>query len=306
MSSISFRAAFAIAVCYSLLFAFEEVSFAQWKQATGFSNVNASLPDNVDQVAGFTLWGDSLLASAFCADDLLNNPGATPDSLFLSTDHGQTWTDFAPYGQRPLVVVGNDFIGEAQPSPADNNISDAVLSFSTDYGQTWAIDTTGWNLTGTNGQALSLAKIGNTAYASNSYGVFSQTTPGGIWTLDSSGMGYTFPFFSEIGWLAASGNNLFLSTLEGSGDGIFVSTNQGMLWTSENSGLPSFTSSGFNNWYEADQFAVYGSSVYAVIAHDTDQFGGSDFDTVDIYLTTNNGQNWSKQNSSDFKLGIAV
>jgi hypothetical protein len=116
-------------------------------------------------------------------------------------------------------------------------------------------------------------------------------------------MGYTFPFFSEIGWLAASGNNLFLTTLEGSGDGIFVSTNQGMLWTSENSGLPSFTSSGFNNWYEADQFAVYGSSVYAVIAHDTDQFGGSDFDTVDIYLTTNNGQNWSKQNSSILNWG---
>ncbi len=280
----------------------------QWKQATGFSNANAGLPNNVDYVAGFTVWGDSLLASAFCPNAV---QGAAPDSLFLSTDHGQTWTDFAPYGGPPLVVVGNDFVGEAQPSPEDNSTSDAVLSYLTDYGQTWTIDTTGWNINtggaGGGGLATSLLTIGSTIFVSSPLGgVLQQSTPGATWTIDSTGVGYDFNDIATLGQLVASGNDLYFIAIQNGNGEIYVSTNQGAEWSLEINGLPSLTSfqKGTHNC-QIELLAAFSSAAFAAVDEDTDVFGdASNDDIIDFYQTTNNGQNWTKMNTSPLNWGL--
>ncbi len=296
-----------LAACALFLMASQPQAFGQWKLASGFSNENASLPNSVDQVAGFTVWGDSLLASAFCATDV---QGAAPDSLFLSTDHGQTWTDFAPYGGQPLVIAGNDFIGEAQPSSEDNNTQDAVLSFSADDGQTWTIDTTGWNVnTSTGGGfATSLLTLGSTIFVSSPLGgILQQSAPGTNWTIDSTGVGYDFGDISALGQLIASGNNLFFNATQNGGGGqIYVSTNQGGEWSLEINGLPTVTTfQQGTHYYEIELLTASGSAVFAAVDQDTDFFGNAaNDDTVAIYQSTNAGQNWTKQNSSILNWGL--
>jgi hypothetical protein len=270
-------------------------AFGQWKLASGFSNANASLPNEVDLVANFAVWGDSIVATAYCATDQLNFPGALPDSIFLSTDHGHTWTSLSPNGGLPFIVAGTDFIGGAQPSSNDLNIADQVLSRSSDGGQTWAFDTAGWINPGGNGMPTSITSIGSTVFISTPFAVGHQTT-GSQWTVDTNGLGVGNTLsLGQVGSLFASGNNLFLSTVF---SGIFLQTNGGS-WSSVNSGLPSYTSAGMSAWFQSEEFASSGSSVFALVAHDTDIYGaGDNFDTVDFYLTTNNGQSWNKMNST--------
>jgi hypothetical protein len=270
-------------------------AFGQWQLASGFSNENAFNVAQVDAVFGITHWGDSLLAYASCVTSS-SDPGATFDSLSLSTDHGQTWTDFAPNGGFPLVAVGNSFVAAAELALPNN--TNTVLSYSSDHGQTWNVDTAGWNIPNGNGAASSLVAIGNTIFASNGAGIYKQTAPGATWTVDTNGVGLGFGIGSvyDFGALAASGNTLFLSTF---GGGVFVSKNQGSSWSPANNGLPTFSSYGFNNFFATSLFAVSGSSVFAAVAHDTGTFGGGDdFDTLDFYLTVNNGQSWNKMNTT--------
>src|SRR5665213_3174738 len=131
-SRVKRMAAFIVAfVAFSI--ALQPKGFGQWQLASGFSNANAFNVAQVDGVFGITTWGDSLLGYASCTISS-SNPGATFDSLSLSTNHGRTWTNFAPNGGFPLVAVGNNFVGSAELAlPANTN---TVLSYSSDHGQT--------------------------------------------------------------------------------------------------------------------------------------------------------------------------
>ncbi len=272
-------------IAFAFLFlAFQHEAFGQWKQAPGFSNENAFNAANVDAIFGLIPWGDSLLGSASCAISSADQ-GATFDSLWLSTDHGQTWVDFAPNGGLPMVVVGNNFIGGAEPDPTSSNPNE-VVSYSTDRGQTWKTDTAGWGGTG----ASSMFTIGNNIFMSDDYGIYKQTTPGTSWTIDTaeSELGANS---SSIVAFTVSGSNLFVSTAF---NGVYVSTNQGTSWLPINSGWPSILSYGMMPVWA---FASSGSSLFAAIAHDTAN-GGADFDSLDFYRTTDDGQNWSKMNTT--------
>ncbi len=292
------RVAMSIAACALVFVMIQPEAFGQvtgqWKLASGFSNANASLPNEVDNIANFAVWGDSLVATAYCATDQINFMGADPDSLFLSTDHGQTWTSLSPFGGTPFVVAGMDFIGGTQPSPSDLNLPDQVLSLSSNGGQAWAFDTAGWSNAGGGGMPSSLASIGSTVFMSTPFAVSHQTA-GSQWQTDMNGLDLGGNL-SSVGNVTAAGSNLYVNTLF---NGVYISTNQGSSWSSANSGLPSFTSGGMSHLFQIGEFASSGSSVFAMTAHDTDIFGGGDnFDTVDFYLTTNNGQSWNKMNSS--------
>ena len=105
-----------IALCAVFLMVSQQGSFAQWKQCKGFENAFQS--NNVDAVAGFLTIGNDLFANGKCG---YSQPGATGDSLFRSTDNGQTWTSFSSNGGMPLVAFGNVLIGNATlPSSAPN------------------------------------------------------------------------------------------------------------------------------------------------------------------------------------------
>jgi len=122
-------------------------------------------------------------------------------------------------------------------------------------------------------------------------------TAGSQWIIDTNGLGVGNTLSAgQVGILYAAGNNLFLNT---DFNGIFLSTNQGSSWSSVNSGFPTYTTGGMTYPFQAEEFASSGSSVFALTAHDTSMYGtGDNYDSVDFYNTTNNGQNWNKMNSS--------
>ncbi len=269
------------AVCVVFLIVSQQSSFAQWKQCKGFDN--AFQTNNVDMVGGFLTIGNDLFATAKCG---YNQPGATGDSLFRSTDNGQTWTSFSSNGGMPLVAFGNDLIGNATlPSSAPNT---EVLSYSSDKGRTWHSDTAGWPNPDAFASSL-LAFNGKVYMSCGMSGVYQQTAPGARWTLDSVGMSVKYQgvnYDIPVIRLVTSGNNLIAAS---GGEGMYVSSNNGASWFTGNTGLLFIDSA--NGWAPAWAFANSGTSTFALFAHDsTDQ-------TYDCYRTTNNGQSWTKMTS---------
>lgn len=269
-------------ICALCLIAFQNSAFGQWMKASGFSNSGS-----YDQEKGFLAVGDTLFADAGCSG------AGTPDSLFFSTDNGQTWNGFAANGGVPLVAAGSTaapvFIGGAEP-PGDNASYQEVLSYSADYGETWDYDTVGWQSPNGSGVPNWLVTVGTTIYLSDDAGgVFEQTAPGAPWAPDdTSSIGFA-DNVTSVGNLIASGKNLFLCTY---GGGILRQTNSTGAWTPVNNGLPSTSTGG---WLPASGgFAVSGSSLFAIIDHSDTGI----FFSFDIYRTTSDGDSWTKMNSS--------
>jgi hypothetical protein len=282
----------------------EHRAFGQWKQASGFSNSAAN--NNTDGISGFAVYRSSLLADAKCGIDLLQGPGATPDSFFISTDFGATWFSGGPNGGIPLLAVGNGpipsaILGGAEPDASHNQVLDEYTSYSSDFGQTWQVDTAGWNVSNSSGiglQTSSLAAIGTTVYTTTPSGVYEQTV-GSAWVADMSGINLGGNLTS-IAAVYAAGNTLFISTFY---NGVFRSTNQGSNWSAANNGLPSFTSNSIVNLFQTQAFASSGTAVFAAVSHDTNIFGGPNPYSLDIYRSMDNGQSWSKMNSGALEWG---
>ena len=275
-------AVIAIGASAFLFIALQRPAFGQWTQVTGFSN-QITTP-NVDNVDEFLVYGNDLLAGAKCGYNLA---GATGDSLFLSTDNGQTWTDFAPNGGPPLLSVGTTLIGGADSVPGAGILGE-ILSYSTTAGQTWKPDTLGWPIA--NGSAMALLAVGNKIYMASAAGIYQQTAPGMRWTPDTVGMTVTSSgqlFTWPVTMLISAGNAMFASA--GFGAGMYVSTNNGASWFAADNGLPSTPSAG---WLPAWGYAISGSSVVLAIAHDSTD------NTYDFYRTSNSGANWTKMNSA--------
>ncbi len=291
------RWALCVAVCVTILIGMQQNVVAQWQQATGFSNVNGGTPP-VDAIRGFVVWGPDVLADASCGLDLTQGPGPTPDSLFLSTDNGKTWTSFGPNGGMPLIATpmgsGTALIGGAEPSTGDNQLSDEVLSISTDDGQTWAADTTGWNMPGGNGQAYSLITMGSSVFAQNSGGVYQQTA-GGTWTVDTNGIGLLFGGVSSIGPVATVNNDLFLCTI---GKNVLLSTNQGASWAPANNGLPDVITGLDTEYWPAWDLVSSGSAMYTLVVADTTTDGFLVYTSNNVYRTVDNGESWNRMTSA--------
>ncbi|MFI5263500.1 MAG: hypothetical protein ACHQM6_03190, partial [Candidatus Kapaibacterium sp.] len=250
---------------------------AQWQQSTGFNSHNL--------IGGFLSYGNYLLG------DARTSGGPTIDSLYASTDDGQTWAPFSPNGGAPLAAYGNNDILGSASYPIPGGLQ-GMLSYSTNYGQTWTPDTLGWP--SFSGLAGLLVTVGSTIYGANgSTGVYQQTSPGALWTADTAGMTVGgIPY--SINSLIASGNTLFAGT-----NGVFISTNQGASWTQATNGLPPPLQSG--NYPAVAGLTFSGSSVFAMIPHN------GYFDSLyDFYRTTNAGQSWTKMNSASQNLGYGT
>jgi len=219
--------------------------------------------------------------------------GTDGNGIYLSTDNGSNWTQFALNNRTvySLVVNGNYiFAGTDQYG----------VYLSTNNGSSW-IQTALNNLS-----VRSIAINGNYIFAGIwGYGVYLSTNNGSNWTQ----IGLNNQYVNSI---AISGNNIFAGTQNytaGSG-GVYLSTNNGSSWvqtTLNNIDVRSLVVSG-NNIFAGTGNGIYlstnnGSSwtkvglnnqhlhSFAVIVNNI--FAGSE---NGVYLSTNNGSSWIEKN----------
>ncbi len=289
------RAAFSFAACGVLFLALQPKVSAQWTQSTGYSS---------NSMYGF--YGISFAGSNYLVVSVQAMNAPPNDSLYSSTDNGQTWAPFGPNGGLPLVVVSNNslpnLVGRATFKYSDGSYT-GILSYSTDYAdrfQTWAPDTLGFPTSQPSNDPLAsaLVTIGSTIYAADgAYGVYQQTAPGARWTADTVGMTLNGTPYS-VGALIVSGNNIYASTY---GAGVLESTNQGASWVPANSGLTTPALPGWTGPGGAT-FALSGTTLFAMIPNNN--YG---FDTAyNFYRWSDNAQNWTLMNSAPLKGGVGV
>jgi len=179
-------------------------------------------------------------------------------SVYKTPDDGTTWTqaNSGLNGQAgPLAAVGADLLAGTWG---------AGVYRSMDQGATWTVHNTG--LTNWYVNALT-ASVSNVFAATDGGGVFRSTDGGLNWIPTGLSSGKCFA-------LLMSGANLFVG---GPGPGaVSLSTNNGVSWTTANSGLTN---------HNVTSLAVIGATLFA----GTD--GGGVFRSVD------NGTSWTAVNS---------
>ena len=141
---------------------------------------------------------------------------------------------------------------------------------STNNGTSWTAVTTEF----TNTSVGPLVLSGSNIFTGNSDGVFRSTDNGTSWTALNTGLP-TIP-------LAASGNNIFAA----SDEGVSLSTDNGATWTAAGSGLPQDIQS---FWIPV--------GVSSIAVNDTNIFAGIPGPGGGVFLTTNNGTNWTAVNT---------
>jgi hypothetical protein len=209
----------------------------------------------------------------------------------VSKDEGLTWADFAPNGGLPLLAVGNPsapvLLGMADTMPGTFG-EIKLVEYSTNLGQSWTPDTLGWPVP--NGMPMTMISAGGTIFIGSAYGIAQQSAPGARWMPAGLGGG-----FLPVTSLLASGDRIFAAM--GMMGGISVSTDKGTTWSQANNGLPSISYEGWGKgWSPASGLALSGSSLFAMIAHDSTNT------SYDFYRTTNSGQNWTQMDSMPLRL----
>ena len=136
------------------------------------------------------------------------------NSIYMSTDGGQNWTEKGPDPRYGLVRVSPD--GSFLVGCSGTNITGYTFHISTDDGQNWT-----QKGTNTNGCPQYVTNNGTMIVPDNAYGIEKSTDYGQTWTRISN--------FSSSSWRAAfsnNGNNVF--------DGNGISLDGGNHWTPSN------------------------------------------------------------------------
>ncbi len=273
-----------VALTAFVMFVFVLGSFqnghAQWKRAAGWT-LDAH-NGTLSQVKGFLPFGNKLLADVLCA----TSSNGTPDSLFVSTDNGQSWAPFSSSGGEPLIANGTNLVGIADSF--SNGMVISWISYSTNQGQNWIADSVGFPASALPG---GMVVAGNSIIASAGfYGFYKQTGPGTPWTVDTIGAsvgGQPIP----VGVLALSGNTILAGAIVA---GIMASTDNGGTWNLAVNGIPEIMQGGQPaGWPTVWQLGVIGKAVYAVTETDPNNPG-----TWTMYRSSDNGQNWTVANAT--------
>ena len=170
-------AVLSFAVFAFLLTALNHDALGQWKQSAGYTSAS------MYNFFGVSFGGSNYLLISAQTSGI---PVVTIDSLFASTDNGQSWNPFAANGgsEMAAVTIGGvpSLIGSASFLQKDNSLT-GMLAYSTATSlvnplQTWLPDTIGYPTSQPSNDPLagSFVTIGSTVYASDgAYGIYQQT-----------------------------------------------------------------------------------------------------------------------------------
>jgi hypothetical protein len=210
----------------------------------------------------YSQWSKTLDGSMNClAVSGTNTFVGTRNGIYLSADHGSTWT--AVNNGLPISEPQGVFIRSI--AIIDTNI----FASTTDYGIYLSTDNgTNWSVLNSTLSVLSFAVSGTNLFAAcGSSGVFLSIDNGKNWSNVSAGIS------GSVRKLAASGANLYAGT---NNAGIFLSTDQGASWAAINNGLTSLG---------VDAITTMGTSLFAGTGSDG------------VFRSTNNGASWTAANS---------
>ncbi|MCX6138643.1 MAG: T9SS type A sorting domain-containing protein [Ignavibacteriales bacterium] len=223
----------------------------------------------------------------------------TYGGVFLSTNNGTNWTQVnTGLPSTPvwtLAVSPNGAGGTnlfAGASGYVNGIFYSGVFLSTNSGTNWSAVNAG--LTNTYVNALTVSSPSDLTGGANLFagtrgdmfgigGVFLSTNNGASWTAVNTGLTNAEVFSLCVSPNGAGGTNLFAGTM---GRGVYLSTNNGTSWTAASMGLA----------YNAVlAFAVSpngtgGTNLFAGTCNDMFGIGG-------VFLSTNNGTNWTAANA---------
>lgn len=276
-----------------LFLSFAKPSHAQWVQTNGpyrGSSVNAISINGTNLVVGadagvlrstdngvsWTRTNVPVQAFAFATNGAYVFAATLGLGILCSSNNGASWspvssglTDSVVFA---LTVSGGNLLAGTRSG----------VFRSTDNGASWASTNTGFAYTP---HIYSFATSGAYLFAGTSGGQVCRSTDHGLtWSRPDS----SYPGYCVIS-LVANGADVFAGTFEG---GIFHSTNYGTNWTRTNSGVVSDTTS-------VATLIISGTKLIAGAGGgpfgDNGVFGGNH--THGIFLSTNNGADWSEPGS---------
>src|SRR5579883_1034024 len=255
MKSLIRNLIFGIALSVASIGLYRGDAYSQWVQASGIGNtiVSALGSSSLGMVAG----------GGF----------SKPDSVWLSTNNGQTWTLLS--SNVPIQVSTAGVIGT---TAIVGSSSSSGFYYSADFGHTWNPDNTGIPA-----QAFttSMLTVGSTVFAGTGAGVYQQSQPGTAWTPDTVGMSLNGNGMSVTD-MTAIGNTLFAIVPF---VGVYRSTDMGAHW--------SLLASSSASLGLAARLASSGNTLYALITNGA---------TYDVYASTDNGNTWTKMTSTSLNL----
>jgi len=231
----------------------------------------ASVPDAQSQWVQTTGPGSNNFKGCF-AESVGNLYVAGTGGVFRSTDNGTSWT-----------VRNSNSLNAAVISMAIINKNlfagtiDQGVFLSTNNGGNWTTINTG--LPANTSVSSFVVRGANLFAGTNGHGVFKSSDDGASWT-SSNG---NWPN-SNIRALATIGTNLFAGTEQ---DGILQSSDEGKNWTQVNTGLPKYLT----------PFVAVIASGQNLFASTYDTLFGPFQDKYGVFLSTNNGANWSTVNT---------
>ncbi len=209
----------------------------------------------------------------------------TDDGVYLATKYSSNWTASGLTNTKinTLAVNGENLFAGTEAS--------GVL-LSTNNGVNWNTI----NTTGLPNEVLKLFASGTNLYANarpvNVHEqIYRSIDNGASWNLDTNGLGWGG---AHVLSFAASGTNIFIAN----GRGVFRSSGNGTGWTAMNTGLPVTT---YDPGYG---YPIRTSiNVLSLAVSGTNIFAGTD---SGVFLSTNNGVNWTATNFTGFVSSVAV
>ena len=236
-----------------------------------------------------------ILAIAFDPNDADNvYVGAASGGLWKTTNGGDTW--ITTTDELPAIAIGGVvvhpfdsnvvLIATGEGTPNFGRVTGVGILKSTDAGLTWAQTSLTYAVnSGTAFHFMEANPFTGTILAGGNDGLWRSTDEGETWTEVNGSASYW-----DAKWKPGDPDRVYVTRGGAFGPcNIRVSTNDGLTWSTLSSGLPTASSLG------KSKLAVSAADPSVVYAHLT---SSSNYSTVGIYRSTNDGATWSARNTS--------